>query len=62
MKLKEYAKAIAELAAEKPNALVVFASDEEGNSFSPVEMGPTLGHWDGEEFSDDGTKNAVCVN
>jgi len=51
MKLKDYAKHIAELAKKHPNMEVAYASDEEGNSHHMVMFKPSLGkvEIDGEE-------------
>jgi hypothetical protein len=43
MTLKEYSKSIRELAAKYPDALVISASDNEGNSFQTVHCAGTLG-------------------
>jgi hypothetical protein len=62
MKLKEYAKNIAAIAKKYPNATVVSASDEEGNSFDEVQFTPTAGNFNGRDFDDEGKINAVCIN
>lgn len=72
MTLKAYAKRLNALAKLHPDAIVVSASDEEGNSYSEVIYSPTLGHWDKvvcEWSTDHGSLtpekvkvNAVCVN
>ena len=63
MKLKEYAALIQELAKKHPNAKVISASDDEGNSFSEVQFNPTPGTFNDGEFDDEGKKvNAVCIN
>ena len=71
MTLKQYSDKLATLAKEYQNAIVVFASDEEGNSFHELSFNPTLGDFAGCDFiSDDGTEefkesysvNAVCLN
>ena len=43
MTLKEYAKSISALARKYPDAVVVSASDDEGNSFQTVHYAGTLG-------------------
>jgi hypothetical protein len=61
MTLKEYSKSIKELAAKYPDALVVSASDDEGNSFQTVHYAGTLGFFSknsrssGGEFVDMGS-------
>jgi len=55
MKLKEYAEKISALAKQYPDALVVSASDDEGNSFQKVSYAGTVGFFEGEyhgEFVD----------
>ena len=47
MKLKAYAKLINKLAEEYPDALVVYASDDEGNSFQQVNHTATVGFFNG---------------
>lgn len=67
MKLKKYAEALSRLAKEYPNLVVIAASDDEGNSFSPVNFAPSVGHYDGDTFGANSPKcnatvNAVCLN
>jgi len=63
MKLIEYAEKINLLVEEYPNVTVVFASDEEGNSFEELGFDPCTGYFDGEEFDSESDEvNAVCVN
>lgn len=63
MKLKDYAEAIARLAAKNPNAEVVYAADDEGNRYESVHYEPSLGNFDGETFdAARSPKNAMCVN
>ena len=52
MKLKEYAKLINKLAEEYPDALVVYASDDEGNSFQKVNHAGTVGFFSGNHHGD----------
>lgn len=52
MTLKEYAKTIQKLAEEYPDALVVCASDDEGNSFQKVSYGGTVGFFSGNYHGD----------
>lgn len=44
MKLKQYAKKLQALAEEYPNAVVVYASDDEGNEFNLVSRDPSPGY------------------
>jgi len=73
MKLKHYIKLLQEIDANNKylDLEVVYASDEEGNSFHELNFVPSLGDYDGGEFvTDDGSKefkknfmvNAVCIN
>ena len=45
MTLKEYAQRINELAEKHPDALVVYAIDDEGNAFHPVHTVGALGFY-----------------
>jgi len=53
---------------ETKNFTVVASIDDEGNGFSEVYLGPSLGEYDGEDFIQDNEEddsvevNAVCVN
>jgi len=63
MTLQSYAQKIAELAKKHPTALVVHSSDDEGNSFQPVQFAPTPGRYDKGDFDTAAKKvNAVCIN
>ena len=68
MKLKEYAKHIAAVAAAHPDVDVVYCIDDEGNGFSAVHYEPSLGNYDAGEWltlDDDNpelTVNAICIN
>jgi hypothetical protein len=53
MKLKEYIEKLQELTKEKPETLemdVIYATDDEGNGYSDVYFGPTLGVFAESEF------------
>jgi hypothetical protein len=52
MKLKEYAEIINKLAEEYPDVLVVYASDDEGNSFQKANHAGTVGFFDGNYHGD----------
>jgi hypothetical protein len=52
MTLKEYSESISKLAEKYPDALVVYSSDDEGNSFQKVSSGGTLGFFDGDYYGD----------
>jgi hypothetical protein len=65
MTLKEYSNKIRNLARKFPDAEVVYASDEEGNTFTKLYYEPTVGIFKDNGFY--GTKdpkvvNAVCIN
>jgi hypothetical protein len=67
MKLKDYIKLLQEIAKENPNALVITASDEEGNSYNPVMYKPSILYYskNNSEVSDvkyEGYVEAVCIN
>jgi len=71
MKLKDYIVKLQKLADKHPNSTVMFAVDDEGNSFAEVNFAPTLGNFGGDTFiAEDGTVeftteygvNAVCLN
>lgn len=80
MILRDYIKGLRKLVKEHPEAAlfeIVYAIDEEGNDFSHVYFGGTLGCFDKNDFTDeesikelikDGSEpsdypiNAVCIN
>lgn len=67
MKLKDYIKQLEKIAEKNPNALVISASDEEGNSFNEVHFAPTIFFYSKENnsISDveyNGYVEAVCIN
>jgi hypothetical protein len=75
MTMKQYAAKVMTMALKHPDALVVCAGDDEGNSFHPVMYVPTLGTWNEQRktfewVSEDGRDedaasvncNAVCIN
>lgn len=69
MTFREYLESINTFAEQFPEALdldVVYASDDEGNSFQPVYEIPSLGWYVDREFypkEDDIEEiNAVCIN
>ena len=68
MKIREYISHLTVMAVAHPDLEVVYASDEEGNSYDPVRYRPLLGHYDGVEFEghedveDKEALNAVCIN
>jgi hypothetical protein len=64
MTLKEYSNMIAKLAKKCPEAKVIYASDEEGNSFDEIYFSPRLGIFRNGEFQvdDESKPNACCVN
>ena len=62
MKLKDYAKKLAALAAKHPNANVVYSKDDEGNQFNEVIYEPTAGTFEDDNFEKSDKVNAVCIN
>ena len=66
MTLNQYIQHLGKLLKDCPEAKdyqVVTSSDDEGNSFNPVNFRPGTGNYDGGEFSSDGDPiNAVCLN
>lgn len=67
MKLKDYIKQLEKIAEKNPDALVISASDEEGNSFNEVHFAPTILFYSKEDnsISDveyNGYVEAVCIN
>ena len=64
MKLKEYLKLFKGI---DRNLEVIYAVDEEGNTFEPVFYAPTKGYFNEKEFianpcTSDEPINAVCIN
>ena len=68
MKLSEYIVRLNEIAKEHPDFEVVYAVDEEGNSFCPVFYLPCVGEFKNGEFKTEANLqnkdkvNAVCLN
>ena len=74
MKLEEYISDLQNLVKEHPEYLnfkVVYAADDEGNQFNPLNHSPSLGNYEKGEFTpDDGTEeftqqckiNSICIN
>jgi len=77
MKLKKYLESLNKLAKDHPESLdldIIYASDDEGNSFNPVNFTATMGHVleDGDGYilhrsdinslDEDQSINAVCLN
>ena len=71
MKLSQYIKKLQAIEKKYPDINVVFAADEEGNSFHELTFTPSVGDFNGSDFiNDDGTEeftnnyeiNAVCLN
>jgi hypothetical protein len=62
MKLTQYIRQLQEIAKKQPDAEVIYAADEEGNS-SPVFYEPSLGYFDGDSFDTTAKPvNAICIN
>jgi hypothetical protein len=64
MKLKDYIANLTKLAKKYPNATVLYASDEEGNSYQEVVYDASAGTYDDNGFdaSLNDKANAVCLN
>jgi len=67
MKIKDYIKLLQQVAKQNPNAIVICAADEEGNSYSQVVYKPSIFYYskENQEISDvqcDGYVEAVCLN
>jgi hypothetical protein len=71
MKYKKFVKMQSELLKIRPELAdmeVIFAIDDEGKGFNPVNFGPSVGYYDNSEFicwprpGRSLTPNAVCVN
>ena len=75
MTLKEYVENLNEFVKENPEALdyiVVYSSDDEGNSYGRVHYTPSIGQYEDYEFihvesfedreMDGEDANAVCIN
>ncbi len=65
MKMKEFVKNLNQLLKDRPEAAeleVVTAKDDEGNGYSFVRYEPSIGVYDGEDFSEEQKPNAICIN
>lgn len=67
MKIKTYIKKLQDIAKNNPDAIVIYSSDEEGNSFNEVLREPEVIYYnrDEREINDvkyDGFVSAVCIN
>lgn len=73
MTLKEYFELLQEFIKEHPEALeyeVISSKDDEGNGYNRIYYSPTLGSFNGDDFSteledlEEGNLpiNAVCIN
>lgn len=62
--IAEYAKRINALAKKYPNAILVYSSDDEGNSYSELCTMPHVGYFsdEGEFDSEADETNAICIN
>jgi len=64
MKLKKYLESLNKLAKDHPESLdldIIYASDDEENSFNPVNFTATMGHVleDGDGYIQDGDINGI---
>ena len=72
MTLNEYIKQLQKLAKQYPDAVLIYASDDEGNSFYTVNNSPTQMYFDEEEnaaynnekdgWDDEDLQIAICIN
>lgn len=73
MKLSEYIKNLESILKENGDLEVIYASDDEGNSYDKIYFTPSVGHYNSEEkeYFQEGESmeemelteiNAVCVN
>jgi hypothetical protein len=75
MTLKEFIENLQKFVEENPKALeleVVTSKDDEGNGYNRVYYEPSMGHYDGDDFTphsqfedwnrDDDDLNSVCLN
>lgn len=74
MKLKEYLEELQNKINKNPEILeydVIYASDDEGNSYSEIHFGPTIFKFDGEsvynldeadDYEEDELRNVICLN
>lgn len=67
MKIQTYIKKLQQIAKNNPDAIVIYSSDEEGNSFNEVLREPEVIYYNREEreindFKYDGFVTAICIN
>ena len=67
MKIQTYIKKLQQIAKNNPDAIVIYWSDEEGNSFNEVLREPEVIYYNREEreindIKYDGFVIAVCIN
>jgi hypothetical protein len=66
MKLKDYVEHLTQILETNPDAMnytVIYASDDEGNTFDHVHYPPCLGNFDGEHFNSVSSENnSICIN
>ena len=67
MTLKEFIANLNEVIKKNPKAenyLVVYAVDDEGNSFSPVHLTPSIGIYSNGDMLEatKQTANSICIN
>ena len=67
MKIQTYIKKLQDIAKNNPDAIVIYSSDEEGNSFNEVLREPEVIYYNREEreindIKYDGFVIAVCIN
>lgn len=69
MRLSEYIDGLKQILEKNGDLQVVYAVDEEGNSFNEIFFSPSVGYYDDNDFTnennfEDGDYeiNSVCVN
>lgn len=65
MTLRDHIRVLQKIAKEHPELLdkdIVYAKDDEGNAYSKVHYAPAPYNFDGENISEEGELNVVCIN
>jgi len=70
MKLSEYIKKLQQYEKEYGHLKVIYSVDDEGNDFKNVIYSPSLGYYDGEEYTFEEEDedyfhedvNCICIN
>lgn len=62
IKLNKYIEDLQKILKKHGNLQVIYAKDDEGNAFYPVNYSPSVGNYSEGEFDNEGEVNSVCVN